>query len=186
LIDENDPERGQAAVQADLEAGMVRAKAVQHAERLRVAFAPPQLAEPRVRLGLRIDQQEPDGPAVVIEAAEQPGELSPDVRIGHPLGAQYPGDAEPGDGLADALERFELGSAQLQLGSGRDADRLNQVVDPALVRGQPAPLVDREQRVVMPVVDPANRVAQLARHPAGKLPPDALVQIHQGAFVPGQ
>lgn len=165
---------------------MVRAEAVQHAERLRVALAPPQLAEPLVRLGQRIDQQEPDGPALVIKPAEQPGELSPDVGVGHPFGAQYPGDAEPGHGLADALERLELGSTQLQLGSGRDADGLNQVVDPALVRGQAAPLVDREQRVVMPVVDPADRVAQLAGHPAGKLPPDALMQVHQGTFVPGQ
>jgi hypothetical protein len=38
----------------------------------------------------------------------------------------------------------------------------------------------------MPVVDPADRVAQLAGHPAGKLPPDALVQIHQCAFMPRQ
>jgi hypothetical protein len=165
---------------------MVRAQALQHADRLRAALAPPQLAEPRVRLGVRVNQQEPDGAAFVIEAAEQPGELSPDVRIGHPLGAQYPGDAEPGHGLADALERLELRPAQLQLRSGRDADGLNQVVHPALVRGQPASLVDREQCVVMPVVDPADRVAQLAGHPAGKLPPDALVQIHQGTFVPGQ
>jgi hypothetical protein len=165
---------------------MVRAETLQHADRLRVAFAPPQLAEPRVRLGVRINQQEPDGPALVIKPAEQPGELSPNVRIGHPFGAQYSGDAEPGHGLGDALERFELGPAQLQLGSGRDTDGLDQVVDPALIRGQAAPLVDREQRVVMPVVDPADRVAQLARHPGGKLPLYALVQLHQGAFVPGQ
>jgi hypothetical protein len=69
LIDEDDPERRQALVQADLEAGMVRAKAVQHAERLRIALAPSQLAEPLVSLGLRIDQQEPDGPALVIKPA---------------------------------------------------------------------------------------------------------------------
>ena len=45
---------------ADLEAGMGRTEAAQHAERLGVARAPPQRAEPLVRLGFRIDQQEPD------------------------------------------------------------------------------------------------------------------------------
>jgi hypothetical protein len=164
---------------------VILAQASQHADRLGAALAPAQPAEPPVRLGLRVDQQEPDGSALVVEPVQQPGEPGPHVRIGHPLGGQNAGEAEPGDGLADALERFELGPAQLQLGSGRDANGLNQVVGQALIRGQAAPLVDPEQRVVMPVVDPADRVAQLVRQPAGKLPLDAFVQGHQGAFVPG-
>jgi hypothetical protein len=165
---------------------VVGAQAAQHAQRLGVAFAPAQLAESPVRLGGRVDQQEPDGSALVVEPVQQPGEPGPDVGVGHPLGGQDAGEAEPGDGLADALERFELGPAQLEFGRGRDADGLDQVVDPALVGGQAAPLVDLEQCVLVPIVDPADRVTQLGRQPARKLPLDAFVQGHPGAFVPGQ
>jgi len=169
LVDEDDAERGQGVVQADLEAGVRGTQAAQHADRLDAALAPPHTAEPPVPFGLRIDQQEPGGPAGVVQALEQAPELGAHVRVRHPLGREYPGEAQPGDGLAHALQRLELGAAQFKLGRGGNADGLDQAVDPPLIVGSPAVLVDIEERVLVAAGDPADRITQFGRDAAAEL-----------------
>ena len=108
LVDEDDPERGQRIVQPHLEAGMRCTQAAQHAYRLVGTHTPPQRAEPLVRLGLRVDQQEPDRPAAAVEPLQQSGELGPDERVRDPFRPKYPGETQPRDGLPDALQRLQL------------------------------------------------------------------------------
>ena len=108
LVDQDDPERRQGVVEADLEAGVRDAQLAQSVDRLGAALTPAEPAELRVAFGLRIDEQEPHRAAAVVEALEQPDELGPDVGVGDPFGREYASEAEPGDRLGDALQRLEL------------------------------------------------------------------------------
>ena len=155
-------------------------------DRLDAALAPPHTAEPPVAFGLRIDQQEPGGPAGVVQALEQAPELGAHVRVRHPLGREYPGEAQPGDGLAHALQWLELGAAQFKLGRGGDADGLDEAVDPPLIVRSPAVLVDVEERVLVAAGDPADRITQFGRDAAGELLLDGRIGGSHRTVVRGK
>jgi hypothetical protein len=186
LVDKDDPERGQRVVQTDLEAGVRRTQAAQHADRLDAARTPPQRAEPLVRLRPRIDQQEPDRPAVAVEPFQQPVELGPHVGVRDPLRREYPGETQPRDGLRDALQWLELRAAQFELRCGGDTDGLDEAVDSALIVGPPAVLVDLEERIPVAVGNPADRITQLGRDAVGKLLLNAIIGGSRWAVVRGK
>ena len=186
LIDQDDPERGQGVVKADLEAGVDRAELAEHIERRDAGFAPAQSAELGVALRLGIDEQELHRAAAMVEPLEQPGELGPDIGVGDPFRREDAGKAEPGDRLADAFQRLQLRPAQLELGGGRYPDGLQQPVDAFGVLIGALASVDREQRITVAAGYPVQGVAQLGRPAPGELRPDPGQQDGDGRLAAGQ
>ena len=87
--------------------------------------------------------------SVIIQPLEEPGELGAHVRVRDPFCRENSREPQLRHGLADALQRFELRSPQLEFGRRGYADSLNEMVDSLLILVAPLTAVDFKKRVIV-------------------------------------